>query len=695
MASPEELKQAVIDTHAAIAKQGDTVRSLKADLKDGKVDRAAVDAAISKLQELKVTLETKTKEYEAAGGKMSAQSKEAFRAQLTGTLERRLFYIPSFKIYGSVAGFYDYGPPGCAIKQNMTQAWRNHFVLEEGMLEVECPAVTPEIVLKASGHVDRFTDFMVRDVKTGECYRADHLLEAALEALLDNVKEPPSPEAAKEARDVLASVGELKQDQLGAALKKYGVVSPDTKNEVSDPFPFNLMFKTSIGPKGDLVGFMRPETAQGIFVNFRDLLYYNGGKLPFAAAQIGNSYRNEIAPRAGLLRVREFTQAEIEHFVNPEDKSHPRFQEVADLEPLLYSRELQMGEEKKPKPMKLGEAVAQGIIGNETLAYFIGRTWLFFKRVGIDLGRMRFRQHLQHEMAHYANDCWDGEVETSYGWVECVGLADRSAYDLTAHSSMSKCDLNAYEKFPEPRIVDMVKVTVAKKEVGTAFKKDAKAVTDCLEGLGECDAMELKAKLEASGSAEVKAGDATYKVTASMVTITKEATKVNGRNFTPAVIEPSFGIGRIMYSMFEHAFYTRGGDGNEARTVFRFTPLVAPIKATVFPLIQKPELNDVARKVSTALTTAGMSNIVDTTGNTIGKRYARTDEIGVPFAVTVDFQALEDASVTLRERDTMTQIRVPIAEVAALISSLVNGTQEWSSVSQSYPQVSKKDEEEA
>ncbi|GFH13036.1 uncharacterized protein HaLaN_08837 [Haematococcus lacustris] len=142
-----------------------------------------------------------------------------------------------------------------------------------------------------------------------------------------------------------------------------------------------------------------------------------------------------------------------------------------------------MGEEKKPKPMKLGEAVAKGIIGNETLAYFIGRTWLFFKRVGIDLGRMRFRQHLQHEMAHYANDCWDGEVETSYG-----------AYDLTAHSSMSKCDLNAYEKFPEPRIVDMVKVTVAKKEVGTAFKKDAKAVTDCLEGLGECDAMELKVR---------------------------------------------------------------------------------------------------------------------------------------------------------------------------------------------------------
>jgi glycyl-tRNA synthetase len=114
-----------------------------------------------------------------------------------GVLERRLFYIPSFKIYNSVAGFYDYGPPGCAIKQNVTQAWRQHFVLEENMLEVECPAVTPEIVLKASGHVDRFTDFMVTDIKTGECYRADHLLEHALEAVLEDTKTPPTPEVAK------------------------------------------------------------------------------------------------------------------------------------------------------------------------------------------------------------------------------------------------------------------------------------------------------------------------------------------------------------------------------------------------------------------------------------------------------------------------------------------------------------------
>lgn len=136
------------------------------------------------------------------------------------------------------------------------------------------------------------------------------------------------------------------------------------------------------------------------------MLYYNGGKLPFAAAQIGNSYRNEISPRAGLLRVREFTQAEIEHFVNPDDKSHAKFSNVADLAPLLFSRELQMSEAKKPQPMALGNAVKQGIIANETLAYFIGRTWLFFKRVGIDPARMRFRQHLQHEVSQAREACW-------------------------------------------------------------------------------------------------------------------------------------------------------------------------------------------------------------------------------------------------------------------------------------------------
>ena len=201
-----------------------------------------------------------------------------------------------------------------------------------------------------------------------------------------------------------------------------GIKAPETKNDLTAPYPFNLMFPTQIGPSGQQKGFLRPETAQGIFVNFRDLLYYNGGKLPFAAAQIGQSFRNEIAPRQGLLRVREFTQAEIEHFVHPEHKEHPRFGEVKDVELSLFSRDAQLATVKRPFPMSAGDAVAKGIIANETLGYFIARTQLFLLKIGIDPARLRFRQHLQHEMAHYAEDCWDAEIESTYGWVECCLL---------------------------------------------------------------------------------------------------------------------------------------------------------------------------------------------------------------------------------------------------------------------------------
>ena len=191
-------------------------------------------------------------------------------------------------------------------------------------------------------------------------------------------------------------------DALAAALKKHAIVSPEPGGGVlTEPFPFNLMFRTSIGPKGDTVGFLRPETAQGIFVSFRDLLYYNGGRLPMAVSQIGQSFRNEISPQQGLLRVREFTQAEIEHFVHPDRKGHPRFAEVAHVAPIMASVAVQQ-EARRPAPMRLGDAVANGVVANETLAYYIGRTYLFMVAIGINPKRMKFRQHLPNEMAHYA-----------------------------------------------------------------------------------------------------------------------------------------------------------------------------------------------------------------------------------------------------------------------------------------------------
>lgn len=541
--------------------------------------------------------------------------------------------------------------------------------------------MTPEIVLKASGHVDRFTDFMVTDIVTGDCHRADHLLENHLELVIEDATSDAA--TIEEARDLLARVGELNGDDLGAALTRYGIKAPETENDISAPFPFNLMFKTSIGPKGDLVGYLRPETAQGIFVNFRDLLFFNGSRLPFAAAQIGNSYRNEISPRAGLLRVREFTQAEIEHFCNPDDKSHHKFASIADEAPLLYSRELQLGAEKKPKRMSLGDAVSQGIIANQTLGYFIGRTYLFCCKIGLNPDRVRFRQHLQHEMAHYAEDCWDCEVETSYGWIECAGLADRSAYDLNAHTSVSKVELTAHERYSEPRMEEAVTVSPMRKEIGMALKKDAAKVVDTLVNLSETEALAMKSKLDAGEPITITADGQELSIDPSWVTIKKEMKKVSGRSFTPAVIEPSFGIGRFLYCIFEHCIYIREDD--EQRAVFKFPPLSAPIKAAVFPLMAKPELVSKADAIAASITRVGLSNNMDSTGASIGKRYARFDELGVPFAVTIDYPTLEDGTVTLRERDSTLQVRVPEGELPGLLRKLVDMELMWEDVVEKYP----------
>lgn len=262
-------------------------------------------------------------------------SREAFKVAVKNTLERRLFYIPSYKIYGGVAGFYDYGPWGCQVETNVLNLWRQHFVMEEDMWEIRCPCVTPEVVLKASGHVDKFTDLMVKDEKLGSCFRADHLLKDFLtKALEDDTKlvadrqaaaaappaaavvdeklapkekkkaaaadkkkppkEPLTPEQKKAILTDLAGLDEFSGPELGAKIKAYGIKSPESGNDLSDPYPFNLMFATQIGPTGTLQGYMRPETAQGIFVNFRDLYYESGNRLPFAAAQIGSAYRNEV-----------------------------------------------------------------------------------------------------------------------------------------------------------------------------------------------------------------------------------------------------------------------------------------------------------------------------------------------------------------------------------------------------------------
>ena len=213
-------------------------------------------------------------------------------------------YTQAFEIHGGCSGLYDYGPVGCAIKTNIEQAWRDHFILEEDMLEIRGTCVTPISVLEASGHVAKFTDLLVKDTVTHTCYRADKLLCEFIENKLSKEKAKLSAEEIKQLDYYLLKADGMKQQEMADTFNALKIKAPETNNELTQPEPFNLMFKTSIGPDGKLVGFLRPETAQGIFVNFGKLLEYNGGRMPFASAQIGLGFRNEIAPRNGLLRVR-------------------------------------------------------------------------------------------------------------------------------------------------------------------------------------------------------------------------------------------------------------------------------------------------------------------------------------------------------------------------------------------------------
>lgn len=324
------------------------------------------------------------------------------------------------------------------------------------------------------------------------------------------------------------------------------------------------MFKTTLGPSSASPAYLRPETAQGQFLNFKKLLDYNQNSMPFASASIGKSFRNEISPRSGLLRVREFLMAEIEHFVDPEGgKKHPRFHEVQDISLSLLNRSVQLSGSSELQSMTVGDAVAQGIIDNETLGYFLARIYLFLLRIGVDKTKLRFRQHMANEMAHYAADCWDAELFTSYGWVECVGCADRSAYDLTVHSRRTGEPLVVREPRTEPLRVEEWQIDINRAKFGPTFRKDAKAVEAALHSLSQSERRGLASSLDQQGFITLQVPsvvDGTVKVPQDLITLEKRTRVENTREYTPNVIEPSFGIGRILYSLLEHVYWHRPDD---------------------------------------------------------------------------------------------------------------------------------------
>jgi len=563
--------------------------------------------------------------------------------KIIGLAKRRGFLWNSFELYGGTAGFYDYGPLGAMLKRRIEDIWRDIYVIEEGFYEIETPTIGIEPIFVASGHTRGFSDPMTVCSECDHAFRADHLIEGIVET--------PDALPASEIKRLIDE-NRIKCPQCGGV---------GTFGEVSS---FNLMFRTAIGPGAERVGYLRPETAQGMFINFENLFRFYREKLPFGVTQIGKAYRNEISPRQGVIRLREFTQAEAEIFISPHDKTHPNFSAVADTLLRYYPASHQENDGGTIE-LTTREAVGQGIVAHEFLAYHLVLTHLFLVRVGVDPARLRFRQHQPDEMAHYAVDCWDAEVLTDrFGWVEIVGIADRTDYDLSAHAAHSGRDLSAILEYETPKQVERIIVTPDMSVIGPRYKEKAGKVLNALKNLTE---EELNGDL-----INVSVDGATIAIPRDMIKYEAVTEEVRGEKVIPHVIEPSFGIDRIIYAVIEHSFAEEVVD-EEPRNVLRLPAEVAPVQVAVLPLLTRKELIEPAREIVRTLRRAGVFVTYDDSG-TIGRRYRRNDEIGTPFSVTIDYDTLEEDTVTIRDRDSMAQIRVPIRELSERIYEMIRNS---------------------
>lgn len=525
--------------------------------------------------------------------------------------KRRGFIYPSFEIYGGVAGFYDYGPLGSQLKNNIENLWRSFYLMKDGCIEINTPTVTLYEVLKASGHVEEFTDLTVDCKKCKTSYKVEDIID--------------------------------KKTTVEQAVKEDSVKCPTCGSKLKNPYNVNLMFSTTIGIGEDRKAFLRPETAQGIFTDFHLLYRYARERLPFGVVQIGKGYRNEVSPRQGIIRLREFSMAEAEIFFDPEDKKHPNFDDVKDKELYLFDN-------KKDMKLSLEKAVKTKVINNQALAYYMYITQEFLLIAGIDPKKFRFRKHAPDELAHYATECWDAELYSErFGWIECVGIADRSAYDLSAHIDSSGTDMYALRKYDEPKIVEVKKIVPKMDVLGPLFKDKAGKIKTILE----------KMEAKESKNISVTIDGETIKIPEKCYEIVQTKEKITGEKFVPHVIEPSYGIDRILYFILEHNYSEAKKKEEEEYRTLKLKPIVAPIKVGVFPLIGDEKLIKIAKKIDEDLRNADISTYYDD-GGTIGRRYARMDEIGTPFCVTVDRDTLKDNKVTIRDRDTTEQERIKL-----------------------------------
>ena len=570
---------------------------------------------------------------------------------ISSLCKRRGFIFHSSEIYGGINGFWDYGPLGCEMKRNIKEDWWKTTVRNrEDVAGLDATIIMHPSIWKASGHLDTFSDPMCTCKSCKKLMRADQIwdilsdgetgqsLQSLLETGADAAKVAgwckgkakglaPNLPAVLEADTLTAVFEKVKADAsaYGTVQALYTLLAngkdgepavtpcPYCGGELTEPRPFNLMFKTVVGPVDDAsnVAYLRPETAQAIFVQFQNVLSTSRQQVPFGIAQMGKSFRNEVTPRNYTFRSREFEQMELEFFIRPDEAVELICGTVTTLadNPDLSVPQTSWGWEVWHK-------------------YWVEQRKSWIEACG--LPKDSFVEYWQktEELAHYARACVDIEYRFPFGVQELEGIAARSDFDLTQHQKHSG---KSMEVFDEP-----LKLAASKlDEAAKAAFADKVAAEWAARGKDPEQARAFVAKL------------------------------FDGK-FVPHVIEPSAGVDRMMLALLCNAYeeqkLTDDKGKEDVRVVMHFSPRIAPVKVAVFPLVKnKPEVYNKAREIFEYLRRR-YAAFWDESG-AIGRRYRRQDEIGTPWCVTIDFQTLDDGTVTIRDRDTMQQERLTLDQL--------------------------------
>ena len=562
---------------------------------------------------------------------------------LSDLAKRRGFFWPSFEIYGGVSGYIDLGPLGSRLKRRIEDKWLKSFVYQHGFVAISTPVITPERVFLASGHIANFKDLMVSCNQCKRHFKADHVITQAMPARTDIAAEAMSPEEI----DEFIVQNHIRCPECGGTL---------TKSEF-----FSTMFKTNIGPYSDIIGYGRPEAAQGIFTDFKRVYEASREKLPLGVGQIGTVMRNEISPRQGPIRLREFTIMEMEFFFDPEEAKCPYLDQVEGVSlPILLAKDRERGNSETitVSPRK---AVKDGIVLTEWEAYFMAVSVQFVAALGVPKEKQRFEEKMPKERSHYSSQTFDHQIWLDrWGWVEVAGHAYRTDFDLTAHIKSSGADLSIFKPYDSP-VSKKTKVVIPQESVlGPLLREKSRAIVEALKATSSG---EMEGAFAKKGYYEIQG----FRVLPQHVRFEERIEKEAGRRTVPHVVEPSFGAERLVYSTLEYA-YTRSKD----RVILKLPHDLAPTLVIVFPLMAKDGLPEIAMEVRTVLTGQGLEADYDETG-TIGRRYARADEIGVPLSITVDYKTKEDKTVTVRDRDTWHQVRCNWTELPGLALRYLRG----------------------